>query len=129
MPDKIDYVAKWEERDAKRHEKERKRRRHREAERARRGSPQRFTLTGMQFHRGAHDADSCWTLPSIDPDLEQDEVIEVVEVAALTDCERERDEYAAKCIDWHGQVLALRDSLTDARLRGEQHGRGPLPTS
>jgi len=100
--------AKWAVKDAKRHDEERQRKEHLEAERARRGDPQRFTLTGL--HMRGTGRDCVGILPSIDPDLEMDEVIEVVELAALRDCERERDHARDNVRDaegWYANIVGL----------------------
>jgi hypothetical protein len=84
---------RWRETD----ERDRQEQAHREAERARRGDPQRFTLTGMQVHHhewqedGRTVRDSSWSLPEIDPRPEKDEVIRVVEEPALDQALRALD--------------------------------------
>lgn len=103
---------KWEERD-------RQEKAEREAERARRGNPQRFTLTGMIAHHheweedGQTVRDTSWSLPSIDPRVEQNEVIRVVEEAAY---ERLR-EAARAVVDEFGWSESCGSGLLIAALR------------
>lgn len=55
------------------------------ADRERRGDPQRFTLTGVMCRYvpdGEGGTEPIWSLPDIDPPMEQSERVEVVEAAA-----------------------------------------------
>lgn len=74
-------ARRWAERDAKREREECEETQRREADRVRRGKPQRFIIKGPIFF-GSGD-DRGMALPSIDPPLERDESIEVVEAAAF----------------------------------------------
>jgi hypothetical protein len=100
----------------------------------RRGNPQRFVLTGMIEHHHSWEedgqvcTDTTWSLPEIDPPLEQNETIQVVEASAYDELRMAVQRYFdTEESFWHdrGNDGATDEDLTAAlanvkRLLGER---------